>query len=199
MVKAMDPHAKGSSLALSAAAGLLRLSASTIWRTVKSVESTNWTVTGGVDSAIGQQEPDDTLGTAALLKRLTRAALGVRACHGSSVEYQHWLARLEAEGLDIGAKYHTRHHYADTIFLCARYMQCLDDDDRRHILGGLGIPSNFALLFDGVPLGGVSAHGRHGRTSLVSTSVPWMNLPCQHLRAPSPRPLATYLPTMSNC
>ena len=158
----MDGFAKGPSLALSAAAGLLRLSASAIYRTEQRVRDNNWTVTGGVDSATSQEERDDTLGTVALLKRLTRVALGVRASHGSSVEYQHWLARLQAEGLDIGAKYHTRHHYADTIFLSARAMQCLDEDDRCHILGGLGIPSNFAVLFDGVPLGGVSAHGRHG-------------------------------------
>jgi hypothetical protein len=43
----------------------------------------------------------------------------------------------------------------------------LDEDDRRRPLGGLGISSNFALLFDGVPMGGVSAYGRHGTVQVI--------------------------------
>ena len=52
-------------------------------------------------------------------------------------------------------------------FLSARTLQCLDEDDRRRPLGGLGISSNFAVLFDGVPMGGACANGRHGTVQVI--------------------------------
>jgi len=39
--------------------------------------------------------------------------------------------------------------------------------DRR--LGGLGIPSDFAVLADGVPVGGVSLYGWHGSVQVICT------------------------------
>jgi hypothetical protein len=165
LTSCMDSGGRGPSLALRAASGLLRLSATSIWRAFNATRSNNWEFAESHHQHCDAE--DNSLDSAALLRRLTRVALGVRDSHGTSVDYQKWLSRLETEGVPIGHKYHSRHHYVDCIFLSARTLQCLDEDDRRRPLGGLGISSNFALLFDGVPMGGVSAYGRHGTVQVI--------------------------------
>ena len=162
----MDSGTKGPSLSLHAASGLLRLSATSIWRTFNATRENDWEFADDINSSASPAE-DGSLTSSALLIRLTRVALGVRDSSGSSLDYPKWLARLETEGVPIGDKYHTWHHYADCIYLAARTVQCLHEDDRRCPLGGLGISSNFAVLFDGVPMGGVSAYGRHGTVQVV--------------------------------
>jgi hypothetical protein len=163
----MDSGGRGPSLALKAASGLLRLSATSIWRAFAETRGNNWELAESHHQHCDAEAEDSSLDSAALLSRLTRVALGVRDDHGSAMDYQKWLCRLETEGVSIGDKYHSMLHFRDCIFLSARTLQCLDEDDRRRPLGGLGISSNFALLFDGVPMGGVCAHGRHGTVQVI--------------------------------
>jgi hypothetical protein len=96
------------------------------------------------------------------LRTLTRAALAVRSSHGSSNDFLRHICRLEAEGVQVGQKLHTRHFYKDVEFLGARCLQRYDAEDISRRLPGLGIPTDFAILMDGVPLGGINLHGRHG-------------------------------------
>ncbi len=167
MTDAWGPALTGPSLHLRAASGALRLGASSIWRAMKSLRDRDWRPASGLalDPEVAEGEDEGQI-----LRRLTRVALGVRDSHAAQADYQQWLCRLEMEGVPIGQKYHTPQHFADTIFLAARTMQCHDEDDRRCALSGLGIPSRFAMLFDGVPLGGTSLHGRHGTVEVVNFS-----------------------------
>ena len=98
---------------------------------------------------------------------LTRAALAVRSSHGGREEYVRHLTRLSMEGVEVGNRFHTHHHLADVTYLAARCVQALDMERLRSPLGGLGIPSAFALCFDGVPIGSVASFGRHGSVVVV--------------------------------
>ena len=98
---------------------------------------------------------------------LTRAVLATRAARGSSSDYVTAVARLWHEGGPVGHKYHTRHHADDVTYLAARCVEAMVADDSRATLAGLGIPSSFALLMDGIPLGGSGAFGRHGNVDVI--------------------------------
>ena len=108
LTSAMDSGGRGPSLALKGASGLLRLSATSVWRAVTRTRKNNWQPAESHHQQRAAE--DDSLDSGALLRRLTRVALGVRDSHGTSVDYQKWLARLETEGVPIGDKYHSRHH-----------------------------------------------------------------------------------------
>ena len=106
-------------------------------------------------------------GDRAILRTLTRAALGVRHANGAQIEYVRQVARLKTEGVPVGDKYHTGHHYRDVVYLATRALQRHQACDYRTPLGSLGIPSNYAVLFDSIPLGGVTAGGRHGGVTVI--------------------------------
>jgi hypothetical protein len=147
------------------AAGLLQITSSSIWKVFVSMRSNSWLL---LQQSTAQPEPEalsDSDKNATTLRRMARVALGVRQAHGGEDQYAEWLCRLQLEGLEVGDKYHTKEHYRDTIYLAARAVQCLDEDDRQQPLGGLGIPSNFALLVDGVPVGGMNA--RNGTVEVI--------------------------------
>ena len=150
------------------ASGLLGLTASSIWKVFSEVRARCWQFNRLPEGqvTISSEEPIWSENQV-MLRRLTRVALGARKSHGGEAEYVEWLSRFQMEGVAIGDKYHTREHYRDVIFLAARTVQCLDEEDRRRPLGGLGISSNFAVLVDGVPLGTMSLHGRHGSVEVI--------------------------------
>lgn len=102
-----------------------------------------------------------------VLTTLTSVALGCRASHASASEFLRWVSRFEAEGVPVGQKYHTRAFYQDVEFLAARAVQEMDSADAALSLPGLGIPSDFAVLLDGVPVGGTSCYSRHGNVTVV--------------------------------
>ena len=108
LASAMNSGSRSASLTLKAASGLLRLSATSIWRAFDKTRRNNWELAESHHQQNDSGAEDNSLDSAALLGRLTRVALGVRESHGSSVDYQKWLARLETEGVPIGQKYHTR-------------------------------------------------------------------------------------------
>ena len=93
--------------------------------------------------------------------------LGAQSARAPYDEYARQIARLALAGVPVGDKYHTKHHFADVKYLAARMLQCRMVEDVNEHLTGLGIPSNFSLLMDGVPLGGVSLHGRHGSVTVI--------------------------------
>lgn len=102
-----------------------------------------------------------------VLTTLTSVALGCRASHASASEFLRWVSRFEAEGVSVGQKYHTRAFYQDVEFLAARAVREMDSADAALSLPGLGIPSDFAVLLDGVPVGGTRSFGRHGSVTVV--------------------------------
>ena len=102
-----------------------------------------------------------------MLETLTRCALGVRAMHGSAQDYTRQVARLAMEGVNVGEKYHQGQHFKDVEFLAAKVLQAHDATVTRRCLPGLGIPSDFSILMDGIPLGGIKAHGRHGSVTVI--------------------------------
>ena len=121
-------------------------------------------------SSARTQRAEDALSQGRVMRTLTRAALGTRASHAPASEFVKHISRLAFEGVPVGHKYHTRHHLKDVEFLAARCIQEYDAQDVRQPLSGLGIRSDFAILMDGVPVGGVRAFGRHGSVIVVCIS-----------------------------
>ena len=154
--------------ALDAAARLLRLSYSRIWRTFAGVRANGWRPVdaGGspAPTASCREEQPDPRG---ILLTLVRTALGARTARAPGMAYKQALARLALEGVPIGDKYHTEEFMNDAVFLAARNVQASDVTDLAAPLAGLGIPSDFAILMDGLPVGGVSLYGRHGSVSAI--------------------------------
>ena len=148
------------------AAGLLRLSPSRIWRTFTQLRADGWTPQSSVPEQ-RREAADPADRTKPVLRTLVRAALGARSSHAPHRFFQEALCRLSLEGVDVGNKYHTKDFFADVVFLSARCMQAFDAADVHTPLGGLGIRSDFAALFDGVPIGGVVLYGRHGTMVVV--------------------------------
>ena len=129
--------------ALRAAAGLLSLSPSRIFRTVTQVKQNGWRPVERQKCAAPEQSSgdrkgaDDTKGqqqTRALMT-LARAALGTRAAHAPASEYVKHISGLAVEGVDVGQKYHTREHFKDVEFLGARCLQSHHAQDIQRPLG----------------------------------------------------------------
>ena len=59
--------------------------------------------------------------------------------------------------------------FDDVLYLSGRCMQAYNASDLSAPLGGLGIRSDFAVLLDGIPIGGASLYGRHGTVIVVCT------------------------------
>ncbi len=97
-------------------------------------------------------------------------ATAVGSVRCSAREYVQCVARLELHGVDVGDKFHSSHFLVDALHLGGRCLQARDAQERDAPLGGLGIASNLGLLFDGVPVGGASLHGRHGNVLVVCFS-----------------------------
>ena len=119
-------------------------------------------LTGARSSSHGCSIPDASPEDSKILSTLTRAALGMRAAHASADQYVRHLARLNMEGVDVGMKYHTRGHFQEVQFLAAQVTRVHDAADLQDPLSGLGIRSDFAILMDGIPVGGLRTGGRHG-------------------------------------
>jgi hypothetical protein len=101
------------------------------------------------------------------LKRISRAALSTSYKVGTAEDFQMHLLRLKREGVDVGAQAHTSDAYKDCVYLGARAVEYYDAQGMRQPLGSLGVPSSFALIFDTVPLGGVSCFSRHGSPCVI--------------------------------
>ena len=102
-----------------------------------------------------------------VLTTLASIALGCRASHASASEFLRWVSRFEVEGVSVGQKYHTRAFYQDVEYLAARTVREMDSTDAALALPGLGIASDFAVLLDGVPVGGTHSYGRHGSVTVI--------------------------------
>jgi hypothetical protein len=154
-----------------AASELLGVSASRLWRTLSKVSHNGqWAplpTLRGMDALAA-----DPAQIAADLSRnvmltLTRAALAESLSGVSARQFVKHISRLAVEGVQVGDQFHTRHFVQDAQRLASKCMAAHDRCDLDKELGGLGIPSNVAVLFDGVPVGGVTLFGRHGSVLVI--------------------------------
>jgi hypothetical protein len=106
---------------------------------------------------------------------LVRAALAESVSGATAAHFVKHISRLALEGVPVGDQFHTRHFVQDTQRLAAKCIAAQARIDLDMRLGGLGIPSNVAVLFDGVPVGGVTLYGRHGNLLVVCLGYvsPW--------------------------
>ena len=102
-----------------------------------------------------------------VLVTLVRAALAESIAGSSANAFVRHISRLALDGVDVGGRFHTRHFVRQAVRLGAKVLQVQDRLDMDERLGGLGIPSSFALLFDGVPVGGVTLFSRHGTVEVI--------------------------------
>ena len=147
-----------------ATSAVTRLHPRRIERLMSSLSRNNWQPAAGQQQAEGEHMAQAKTFEDAekQLLTLTRAALAVRAAHAPEREYVKYISRLAVEQVDVGHKLHTRHHFRDVMYLASKCLRCYDARELRQPLPGLGIRSDFALLVDGVPIGGVRVVGKHG-------------------------------------
>ena len=156
---------------LRAASALLGISRSMLHRCVKALQEREWVPREvprreGAAPATGSQ-------TAAhagdrqleVLCTLVRAALSMGDDGYRS--YTRHVTRLAVAGVEVGHRYHRAQFAKEAIFLAARCVQKLTVSGLRAVLPGLGVRSSIAVLMDGVPLAGLSAHGRHGSVNVI--------------------------------
>ena len=142
------------------------LSCSRVWKTFKSLSETSWEpVEAGPPrgEAAGTRQDDN----GAVLTTLVRAALSESIAGASERAFVKHISRLALDGVHVGGKFHTRAFVRETQFLAAKALEAQDRLDIDRILPGLGIPSSFAVLFDGIPVGGASCWNRHGNVEVV--------------------------------
>ena len=160
--------------ALRAASALVGWAPSRIWRTFDAVRANGWSPMpgpgGDAQEATARNAAATDVTAEAVMLTLVRTALAVGAANGAMEDFVKAVARLSVEGVPVGEKFHTRHFLKDAQFLAARCLQARDREDLYNPLGGLGIGSSCAVLFDGVPVGSVAAYGRHGTVLVVCMS-----------------------------
>ena len=155
---------------LRCAAGLLRLSTAAIWRCYKAAEERNWVPVRSDRDALGAGDGPEIPHSGEperVMRTLVRSALSHSVMHGSVNQFVRRLAALDAEGVAVGEKHHSRKFMWEAHYLAVQCLQCRDMRDAGRALPGLGVRSDFALLFDGVPIGGMSAHNRHGQALVI--------------------------------
>ena len=100
---------------------------------------------------------------------LVRAAVIEAVTSASGREFPKAVARLNLFGVAVGDRFHTKAFAYECWHLAAKAIQSQDRLDLDRRLGGLGIPSDFAVVADGVPVGGVNLYGRHGSVHVICT------------------------------
>ena len=152
-------------LFIRAAAMLLCLSCARVYRNFKALADTSW------KPEEKELPRGDTLKENAkptvVLKTLVRAALSESLAGGSDRAFVRHISRLALDGVDVGGKFHTEAFVREARYLATKVLSCQDRLDLDQKLPGLGIPSSFAVLFDGVPVGGISTFNRHGNVEVV--------------------------------
>ena len=169
LCSAIGVGGRTTSQALRCASGLLRLSTAAIWRCYKAMEKQNWVPLrsdhgfGPVDS----HEFPHGLEPEKVMRTLVRSALSQSVMHGSVNQFVRRLAVLDLEGVAVGERHHSRKFMWEAHYLAVQCLQLRDMQDARRALPGLGVRSDFALLVDGVPIGGMSAKNRHGQALVI--------------------------------
>lgn len=95
-----------------------------------------------------------------IMQTLVRIAIGNAAQGRPLQDFARDLSRLELCGVDVGDKFHNHHFAADVEMLAARLTELLICAELNMPLGGLQIPSDFSISFDGISLGS-SSFSRH--------------------------------------
>ena len=170
----LTPH--GFPTYVRAAAKLLCLSCSRLYRLMQAVSDRSWTPVGhSSESSGGGAEPrqggeavrNKTDEGPEVLMTLIRSALASSVTGSSGNAFTQHISRLALEGVCVGSKFHTRHFVREAQHLAAKVLQAQHRIDLDMPLKGLGIPSNITVLFDGVPVGGISSYNRHGSVEVI--------------------------------
>ena len=154
-----------------AAARLLSLSGSRLWRLHAAVSGRQWRPVGWDEPAPSStsvaHKCDEREHQLAIMMVLVRTALAEAVSSASAHVFVQSISRLALSGVDVGGKYHTRVFARECQHLAAKVAQAQDRLELDRTLGGLGIASDFALLMDGVPVGGTNLFGRHGSVQVL--------------------------------
>ena len=160
------------------ASGLLRLSGSAIWRCTQALARAGFVPVPRppVDSDCGSRNglgPNDSTTNTneqSELLVLVRSALASTLSGVGTPGYLDQLSALSLAGVSVGHKFHTDTFRREVQHLAFQSCQMRDRLDSQQVLPGLGIPTDFAILFDGVPVGGTELYGRHGSVQVICTS-----------------------------
>ena len=127
-------------------------------------------VDGDCRPSNGPVPKDSTMSEQSELLVLVRTALASTVSGAGTTEFIDQLSALSLAGVRVGHKFHTDHFRRQVQHLAFRCCRKRDWMDSQQLLPGLGIPTDFAVLFDGVPVGGTELYGRHGTVEVICTS-----------------------------
>ncbi len=158
---------------ISAAASLLCIASSRLERLYAAVTARQWCPerydTSVAALAGGEANDEVAVSEVTTMTTLVRAAVIEAVTSASGRGFPKHVARLNLFGVAVGDRFHTKVFAYECWHLAAKAIQSQDRLDLDRRLGGLGIPSDFAVLADGVPVGGVNLYGRHGSVQVICT------------------------------
>ena len=158
---------------ISAAASLLGIASTRIERLFATVTARQWHPVGYDESvaepACGEADDEAAVSEDKTITTLVRAAVIEAVTSASGRGFPKHVARLNLFGVAVGDRFHTKAFAYECWHLASKAIQSQDRLDLDRRLGGLGIPSDFAVLADGVPVGGVNLYGRHGSVHVICT------------------------------
>ena len=101
---------------------------------------------------------------------LVRESLAHAVRGKSDLDFIRSLARYKLAGISIGVKYHSRHFASSVEHVAGFAVSTLTRDELATPLPALGIPSDVALVFDGVSIGATS-FSRHETLMLIGAVI----------------------------
>lgn len=121
------------------------------------------------------------------MSALVREALAGAVAGRPDSEFIRGISRLRLAGVDIGSKYHSRHFARSLEHLAGLAVTQLSVDALNLPLPALGIPSDMALIFDGVSIGATQFSRNETLlvVGVVSTSITTGACTARLLAAPS--------------
>ena len=159
---------------ISAASSVLGIASTRLERLLTVVTARQWHPEGydeSVAGPVGGKASEAAAGEeeARTMTTLVRAAVIEAVTSASGREFPKHVARLNLFGVAGGDRFHTEAFAFECWHLAGKVIQSQDRLEMDRRLGGLGIPSDFAVLADGVPVGGVSLYDRHGSVQVICT------------------------------
>lgn len=162
--------ASGSSVAVRLAARFFQIPRHTVDVTVRHTRKGSWVpvprATGTANAGVQTAAVDDGIA----LQNLVRLALSNASEGRSGLAFEREVVRLQLAYGDVGDKNHSRHFARQAEHIAVLLLRQLDAVDFNTPLDGLGVPSDFGLMFDPVSIG-VGNYTRTGTVLMTNISV----------------------------
>ena len=160
--------------ALQAAAQITRVAGNTIGCVWDRLRRRDWqpkpaSTPHGIDQG-GQEENAEAADAKAILQKIVAECVANASAGLTDAHYARSLQRYRLRGETIGDKYHSPEFARLTEHLACRTVKALDSVEIQTPLAGLGVPTHFSLMWDGVNLG-ATTFSRHESLCVIAPNM----------------------------